>query len=118
MSEALDVERLRQQLKGSRKRLLRLSAVFFQYYRQQLTEVQAALQARDSESFRRATHTYKGTVSSFAAQPSVELSLQLESMGREGVWNGAEAVLEQLQRQAELVRERLEQLSQEEGWSV
>lgn len=118
MSAVLDEEQLRLQLKGSRKRLLRLSAVFFQYYRPQLDEIEAALRARDSEALRMAAHTYKGTVISFAAQPSVERSLQLESMGRDGVWEGAEGLLEQLRTEAELVRVRLEQLAQEEGWTA
>ena len=118
MSEALDVERLRQQLKGSHKRLVRLSAVFFQYYRQQLDEIEAALRARDSQALRMAAHTYKGTVISFAAQPSVEVSLRLEMLGRDGVWDQAEPLLEQLRLQAELVRERLQQLPQEAGWVV
>ena len=65
-----------------------------------------------------AAHTYKGTVSSFAALPSVELSLQLETLAGDGVWDEAESLLEQLLRQAELLRERLEQLPQEEGWVV
>lgn len=40
MNEVLDEQRLRQQLKSSHKRLVRLSGVFFQYYRQQLDDIE------------------------------------------------------------------------------
>lgn len=109
MSAVLDEQRLRQQLKNSHKRLLRLSAVFFQYYRQQLEDIEQNLAG---EGLRLAAHTYKGTVSSFAADGLVQLCLQLEQMPE----NAAE-ILAQLRRQSEKLRERLEQLPQEEGWS-
>lgn len=109
MSEVLDVPRLRQQLKNSHKRLLRLSAVFFQYYRQQLEDIEQNL---GGEGLRVAAHTYKGTVSSFAADSLVQLCQQLEQIPE-----NSREILEELRSLSEKLRERLEQLPQEEGWS-
>jgi HPt (histidine-containing phosphotransfer) domain-containing protein len=111
MKAALDEQRLLALLKGSQKRLVRLSGVFFQYYQQQLDAIEAALPA-GGEALRAAAHTYKGTVSSFAAEPSVELCLQLE----QGTPKAGE-VLDQLRQQAEQIRQRLGELPQEEGWN-
>ncbi|MFN8610977.1 MAG: Hpt domain-containing protein [Vulcanimicrobiota bacterium] len=116
MSEVLDAIELRTRLKGKKNRLLRLSAVFFQFYQQQLDDIEVALRARDAEALRMAAHTYKGSVSSFVAEPSQELSLRLESLGREQTLEGAEELLRQLRDQAQALCERLRQLPQEEGW--
>ncbi len=110
MSEVLDEPRLRQQLKNSHKRLLRLSQVFFQYYRQQLNDIEQSL--GNAEAQRVAAHTYKGTVSSFAADPLVELCQQLEKTP-----DNSREIIEQLRDLSERLRERLEQLPQQEGWT-
>lgn len=110
MSEILDESRLRQQLKNSHKRLLRLSGVFFQYYQQQLQDIEHTL--TDTEGLRVAAHTYKGTVSSFAAEPLVQCCQQLEKLP-----DNAREIFDQLRLLSEQLRERLEQLPQEEGWT-
>lgn len=108
MNEVLDEQRLRQQLKSSHKRLVRLSAVFFQYYRQQLDDIEQSL---EGEGLPATAHTYKGTVSSFAADPLVQLCQQLEKRPE-----NSREILDQLRLLSEKLRERLEQLPQEEGW--
>ncbi|MBS2035141.1 Hpt domain-containing protein [bacterium] len=116
MSEALNTAELQARLKGKKNRLLRLCAVFFQYYEQQINDIAAALEAGDAEALRMAAHTYKGTVSSFAAEPSQELSLRLETMGREQTLEGAQELLDQLRVQAQSLCARLRQLPEEDGW--
>ena len=108
MSEVLDEPRLRQQLKNSHKRLVRLSNVFFQYYRQQLDDIEHS----QGEARRLAAHTYKGTVSSFAADPLTQLCQQLEKLP-----DNAPEIIQKLRQESEKLRERLEQLPQEEGWN-
>lgn len=108
MSDVLDEPRLRQQLKNSHKRLLRLTNVFFEYYRQQLDDIEQS----QGEARRQAAHTYKGTVSSFAADSLTQLCQQLEKLPE----NAAE-ILSELREKSEKLRERLEQLPQQEGWS-
>jgi HPt (histidine-containing phosphotransfer) domain-containing protein len=110
MNEVLDEQRLRQQLKSSHKRLVRLSGVFFQYYRQQLDDIE---HSGGGEALRVAAHTYKGTVSSFAADPLVQLCQQLEKLPELD-----QELLAQLRSLSEKLRERLEQLPHEEGWNA
>lgn len=116
MTQVLDAVELRTRLKGKKNRLLRLSAVFFQYYEQQLNDIEAALQSGGGEALRLAAHTYKGTVSSFSAGPSQELSLRLETMGMENSLEGAPQLLAELRSQAQVLCARLRQLPEEDGW--
>jgi HPt (histidine-containing phosphotransfer) domain-containing protein len=116
VSQVLDAAELQTRLKGKKNRLLRLSAVYFQFYEQQLNDIEAALQGGDGEALRMAAHTYKGTVSSFSAQPSQELSLRLEVMGRDNSLEGAPELLQELRAQAQLLCARLRQLPEEAGW--
>jgi signal transduction histidine kinase/CheY-like chemotaxis protein/HPt (histidine-containing phosphotransfer) domain-containing protein len=75
---------------GDAKLLRELVQMFLQECPGLLTEIHAAIAAHDAPKLRLASHTLKGVVGTFAAQPAYEAAERLERMGRQGDLNGSE----------------------------
>lgn len=117
MTEVLDLPALQRRLKGKKNRLVRLAAVYAQFYQDQLADIASAVSRADSQALCQAAHTFKGTVLTFEASQAVELALELENRGRQGQLEGAAGLLERLQQEAERLRAELEALvSDSEAW--
>jgi signal transduction histidine kinase/CheY-like chemotaxis protein len=68
-----------------------------------LAEIREAQRAEDGEALRRAAHTVKGTVATFAAEPAREAALSLELMAEANDWSRTAGAIDELEvRLAEL----------------
>ena len=117
LADVLDLPALQLRLKGKKSRLVRLAAVFMQYYTGQLQEIERAIAQGDSLALYHSAHTFKGTVTSFEAGTASALARELEHRGNQGNLEGAATLLEQLKGEAERLRARLEELLADcEAW--
>lgn len=71
-------------------------------------ELAAAIGSRDADSLRKVAHSLKGSSSNICAGELSELARQLEFLGKNGTTDGADAILEQLKSEFELVKSILE----------
>ncbi|HEY2525522.1 MAG TPA: Hpt domain-containing protein [Candidatus Binataceae bacterium] len=74
----------------------------------QLAILNAALAKEDAGAVRLTAHTLKGTAANFGASLMQALASALEMKGRDGSFEGAAALLVQLQAECERVRAALE----------
>jgi signal transduction histidine kinase/CheY-like chemotaxis protein len=73
---------------GDAQLLRELVQMFLQECPGLLTEIHSAIAAQDAPKLRRASHTLKGALGTFAAQSAHDAAEQLEEMGRQGNLNG------------------------------
>jgi signal transduction histidine kinase/two-component SAPR family response regulator len=97
---------------GSEEGLEELAAVLAGHAPKLLDEARRALAAGNAGELRRAAHTLKGSAALFAAQPTVDAALELETMAREGRLQDAERALADLDRE---LRRLLEVLGETGG---
>jgi histidine phosphotransfer protein HptB len=76
-----------------------------------LANLKKAMEAKDSEGFRRNAHSIKSTSNSFGALKLGEQAKELEYLGREGNLEGLEQKVEALFIHYQHVRTKLEELS-------
>jgi HPt (histidine-containing phosphotransfer) domain-containing protein len=68
-----------------------------------LAQIREAQRARDGEALRRAAHTVKGTVATFAAEPARAAALRLELLAEANDWSRMARAIDELElRLAEL----------------
>ena len=80
---------------------------FFTVYLTLLSNIQQAIEAKDSKKLTVAAHTFKGAVSNFFAEPCRTLAAKLEQMGASNQIEGAEVLLSELTAETEKLREAL-----------
>jgi HPt (histidine-containing phosphotransfer) domain-containing protein len=76
----------------SEQLLLEIAAIFLEHTPKVLAEIHTAIVARDPNTLERAAHTLKGSVSVFGAEVARAAAQELESLGRAGGMDGAEAI--------------------------
>lgn len=69
-----------------------------------------AIAAADAEQLRTSAHAFKGSAGNMAASRLTELCQQLETMGREGQVDGADAVFQQVLAEYDHVKAALDSL--------
>jgi HPt (histidine-containing phosphotransfer) domain-containing protein len=74
---------------GDRELLRELIDLFLADVSGQMAELNAAVEAGDTEVVYRLAHTIKGAVATFAAEPARSAALELETIGRSGKLEGA-----------------------------
>ena len=79
---AFDPEEALSIVEGDRELFLELVKVFRGSYPTELSWILDAIQRRDPEALRRASHHLKGTLSALAAGPARAAALRLEDCGR------------------------------------
>jgi signal transduction histidine kinase/DNA-binding response OmpR family regulator len=89
---------------GDAQLLRELVQMFLQEYPGLLAEIHAAIAAPDAPKLRRASHTLKGAVGTFAAQSACEAAERLEQMGRQGDLNGSDEAYGALEAAIERLR--------------
>jgi len=75
-----------------------------------LSAVQDAVAKRDTAALKRAAHSLKGSLSTFAARDATEAALRLEDLARAGKLEGAEDAYRLLVAQVERLKQALESL--------
>ncbi len=76
-----------------------------------LNEANRALQQRNAQDMRRAAHTLKSNGATFGATTLSTVAKQLEQLGREGEFDGAAELIEQVEKEFVKARTELEKLS-------
>jgi CheY-like chemotaxis protein len=95
-------------------RLATVVLMFQQDYPQQMVELRAALQARDTIGVARLAHQLGGVVSIIGATTARLLASQLEDLGRAGELETAWSVLQRLQSELERIAAFYAELSRED----
>lgn len=83
-------------LGGDEELLRELCTVFLEECPKWMSELGAAVGARDATRLKRVAHTLKGAVASCGGAAAFDVALVLETMGREGKVEGTEPLLERL----------------------
>ena len=81
---------------------------FLEEYPSQLNRIRGGVARSDAAELREGAHSLKGAVSNFGPNEALDLAEQLEFKGRDENLDGAEAVVKQLERAIEELREALE----------
>jgi signal transduction histidine kinase/DNA-binding response OmpR family regulator len=89
---------------GDTELLRELVQMFLQECPGLLREIHAAIAAHDTPKLRRVSHTLKGAVGTFAAQPAYEAAQRLEQMGQQGDLKGSDETYVALERAIERLR--------------
>ncbi|MBV9122500.1 MAG: response regulator [Planctomycetes bacterium] len=116
--EPLDWTTALAEVQGDQQLLRELAALFLQESPQWLAEIRTAVDQGDAPLLRRAAHTLKGGVSTFAARAAFEAALRLETMGRTGDLAEAPEALAALLRELERLDPALAALAGERGVST
>jgi signal transduction histidine kinase/CheY-like chemotaxis protein len=103
----LDAAAASEQVGGDRELLQELAQVFLEDYPNSLAGIRAAVAAGDCTGLQRAAHTLKGAVGLFGAPDAFAAALRLETMGREGVLEGAVEACATLETELLRVRQAL-----------
>ncbi|MFT7578736.1 MAG: two-component system sensor histidine kinase/response regulator [Myxococcota bacterium] len=73
----------------------------------QVTAIGNAIAAADPKALNEAAHQLKGSVANFAAEPAKEAASVLETMGRQGDLNGADAAHQRLSHEVDVLCSQL-----------
>ena len=80
---------------GDEDLLREIAGLFLDDYPNLVARIQEALAARDAFALERASHSLKGSVANFGAEPAYQAAMELEKIGRSGdLRRAAEAFLE------------------------
>lgn len=90
--------------------LRELIDVFLDDVPQRIAELEKSLATTDASLLTRAAHTIKGSSSNFGAAGLVQVSLELEKLGKTGDFAAATALVPRLKSEFALVTEALQQL--------
>ncbi|MDB5309227.1 MAG: barA 2 [Gemmataceae bacterium] len=100
---AIDWPRALDQVGGDRGLLRELTGLFLEEYRRLSADLRAAIARADAAGVRRAAHTLKGSLDTFAASAARAAALRLEDMGRDGDLAGVGAAAATLEREVSLL---------------
>ena len=90
-TELLNLSELEERLGGDNELLEQILELFAETYPESLDEIDAAVAARNADDLRRSAHTLKGMVANLGAQSPMQRAYELETMGKEGTFDDAEA---------------------------
>jgi signal transduction histidine kinase/CheY-like chemotaxis protein len=94
----LDLKALLAEVGGDAQLFAELADLFVQDAPRRLADIREALRRRDAPALERAAHALKGSAANFGAKETVAAAATLESLGRGGDIEGADAVYADLER--------------------
>jgi two-component system sensor histidine kinase/response regulator len=109
-NEVVDREVALARVDGDEGLLADLAKLFCEESPKLLSAVQDAVAKRDIAALKRAAHSLKGSISTFAARDATEAALRLEDLARAGELAGAEDAYRLLVAQVERLKQALEGL--------
>ncbi|HSP15787.1 MAG TPA: ATP-binding protein [Thermoanaerobaculia bacterium] len=92
---------------GNLALLARVSGAFAKQTPVLLTQIRDAIQMSDAEALYQSAHKMKGAVSNFEGDPSVDLSVMLETAARENDFSRAAALLQRLESAVTALQRRI-----------
>jgi two-component system, sensor histidine kinase and response regulator len=110
-SEVVDREEALARVEGDEGLLADLAKLFCEESPKLLSAVQDAVAKRDTAALKRAAHSLKGSMSTFAARDATEAALRLEELASEGELVDAEGAYRLLATQVDRLKQALEALS-------
>jgi HPt (histidine-containing phosphotransfer) domain-containing protein len=96
-----------ERLDGDAELLSMLIAVYLEDSVELLSQLGAAIDARDAASAERAAHSLKGLASNFDGFPAVEAALVIETAARQGDWGATTAGLPTLEQEVSRLQQAL-----------
>jgi two-component system sensor histidine kinase/response regulator len=109
-NEVLDREVALARVDGDESLLADLAKLFCEESPKLLSAVQDAVARRDAAALKRAAHSLKGSMSTFAARDATEATLRLEELAHSGELANAEGAYALLAAQVERLKRALESL--------
>ena len=82
---------------GDEDLLREIAGLFLDDYPQLVVKIQESLAANDANGLERASHSLKGSVANFGAEPAYQAALELERMGRSNDLTQARAAYRRLE---------------------
>lgn len=83
-AEAINRDRVLNQLEGDRDLLAEIAGLFLEDYPKQLQCIREALRQGNQENLEHSVHNFAGSLVHFRAEAAIEAALQLEAMGQRG----------------------------------
>ncbi len=105
---ALDFEEVLDQLAGDKQLLKELVELFVKNSPKTLATLRGGVRTNNAKEVEAAAHALKGTLGHLAARDAVTTAQELESRGRERNLEGAQDLLDRLERQVEEAQRQLE----------
>jgi HPt (histidine-containing phosphotransfer) domain-containing protein len=102
-SERFDPESLWNRVDGDLELLRELVEIFAQEGPRMLAQIQEAIAHGSASDLEKASHKLKGSVLQFSARAAAAAAHELEAMGRSGSVAGAEALLNKLRNEIDLL---------------
>jgi two-component system, sensor histidine kinase and response regulator len=96
---------------GDEDLLREIASLFLDDYPQLVEKIQAALEANDAHGLERASHSLKGSVANFGAEPAYQAALELERIGRSNDMSQARAAYQRLDESLKSLRPELTALA-------
>jgi HPt (histidine-containing phosphotransfer) domain-containing protein len=112
-SAGFDPEALWERVEGDTELLGDLIAVFKKESPGMLAKLAAAIENGDAAGLERAAHKIKGSALQFSGFGAAAAALELEQLGRSGTVAGAEAALERLKQEINMLLKSLQAMAGE-----
>jgi HPt (histidine-containing phosphotransfer) domain-containing protein len=87
-----------------------LVEIFINDYPQMLDTLRSTLKESDADTMTRTAHSLKGMLRNFKAEAAADTAYTLEKMGRDGVLDDADQIVDSLAEQLDQVGQKLQQL--------
>ena len=96
---------------GDEELLREIAGLFLDDYPSLVDKIQEALAKQDAQGLERASHSLKGSVANFGAEPAYQAALELEKIGRSKDLGHAASAFLNLQRSLESLQPELTALA-------
>ncbi|MFQ6043877.1 MAG: PAS domain S-box protein [Candidatus Poribacteria bacterium] len=100
-TSVIDFEEALEQVDGDKDFLKELIELSLESYPEYINEIRKAIEQNEPRKLEAAAHTLKGASGSISANSIYQISSRLETMGKEGVFDGAKEALESLESEIE-----------------
>ena len=99
---------------GDEDLLREIAELFLEDYPNLVEKIKDAVLARDAQGLERASHSLKGSVANFGAEPAYLAAMELERMGRSKDLRNVDSAYKKLDENLKLLRPELQALAKGE----
>jgi CheY-like chemotaxis protein len=111
--DVIDLETARKRVPGGDHALKELAQMMLDESPKMIEQIRGAIVAQDAERVKLGAHKLRGSAEWFAARPVIESASRLETLGRDGCFDQADQVLDELERRLSLLKSALTGLAAE-----
>jgi CheY-like chemotaxis protein/HPt (histidine-containing phosphotransfer) domain-containing protein len=113
--QALDQRSILSLFEGDTELIREVVGLFLEDCPRQMSAIRAAVEHSDAEAINRTAHSFKGSLSNFAAPGAFQAAQNLEGLGRDGDLSHAKNALRALEEQVYLLQSAMGDLDLAEG---